>query len=105
MFHAHIYFPLKNIKLAEQFKERIVTERKDVLNVYDLHMGLVGPHKMPMFELNFANNDRNMIEWLDDARGDFPVLVHPVTGDDLVDHTKSAIWLGRELGVFEDKLS
>lgn len=105
MFHAHIYFPLKNIKLAEQLKERIETERKDVLNVFSLHMGLVGPHKMPMFEIHFANDERNLIEWLDEARGEMPVLIHPVTGDDLVDHTEKAIWLGRELGVFEEKLS
>ncbi|MGF1719343.1 DOPA 4,5-dioxygenase family protein [Vibrio kyushuensis] len=105
MFHAHVYFPLKNIKQAEQLKELITAERRDVLQVFPLNMGLVGPHKMPMFEIHFANDERNFIKWLDEFRGEMAVLIHPVSEEELLDHTERAIWLGRELGVFEDKLS
>ncbi|MDW2035809.1 DOPA 4,5-dioxygenase family protein, partial [Vibrio sp. 665] len=44
------------------------------------------------------------LAWLDTIRGDFSVLIHPVSERELRDHTESAIWLGRELGVFEEKL-
>ncbi|OCH76398.1 DOPA 4,5-dioxygenase [Vibrio genomosp. F10] len=105
MFHAHVYFPLKNIAQAEELKNRINAERRDVLTVFPLNMGLVGPHKMPMFEVHFANDDKGFTQWLNQARGDFPVLIHPIGDNDLIDHTEHAVWLGRELGVFEDKLS
>ncbi|MCK6263658.1 DOPA 4,5-dioxygenase family protein [Vibrio sp. ZSDE26] len=104
MFHAHVYFPLKNLKQAENLKARIESERRDVLKVFPLNMGLVGPHKMPMFEIHFSNNERDFIQWLDGVREDLSVLIHPVSEEHLLDHTERATWLGRELGVFEDKL-
>ncbi|NMS01617.1 DOPA 4,5-dioxygenase, partial [Vibrio parahaemolyticus] len=44
------------------------------------------------------------LAWLDTIRGDFSVLIHPVSEEELLDHTERAIWLGREIGVFEEKL-
>ncbi len=104
MYHAHVYFTLLQAKAAEEFRSKISAERDDVTEVFPLVKRLVGPHKLPMFELNFVDNSQGIIEWLDENRGQFDVLVHPVTGDDIVDHSDSAVWLGRELGVFEDKL-
>ncbi|MBW3696137.1 DOPA 4,5-dioxygenase [Vibrio sp. T187] len=106
MYHAHVYFALRNVEPAEALRKRIIAERKDVLETFPLVQRLVGPHKMPMFEMHFLNNDHKIIEWLDEARGDMSVLIHPVTGgEETLDHTERAIWLGRELGVFEETLS
>ncbi|USD42777.1 DOPA 4,5-dioxygenase [Vibrio sp. SCSIO 43135] len=105
MFHAHIYFALKNLDSIKQLRNRIQSERNDVLQVFEPVNRLVGPHKMPMMELHFADNSRNFIEWLDEARDGMSVLIHPVSDEHLLDHTERAVWLGRELGVFEEKLS
>ncbi|MDN3616654.1 MAG: DOPA 4,5-dioxygenase family protein [Vibrio gallaecicus] len=106
MFHGHVYFGLRNAQLAEDFRQKLIQERKDAIEVFPLVQRLVGPHKMPMFEIHFKNNDNNLIEWLEAERGDMSVLIHPVTGgEELLDHTERAIWLGRELGVFEETLS
>ncbi len=105
MFHAHVYFALRHIDHAKALHKKITNERKDVTAIFPLINHLVGPHKMPMFELHFSNNDRNIIEWLESERGDMPVLIHPVSSDQLLDHTERAIWLGRELGIFEETLS
>jgi len=105
MFHAHVYFALKHIEDAKALHNKITQQRKDVSAIFPLVHHLVGPHKMPMFELHFANNDRGLIEWLEENRGDMPVLIHPVSEEAVLDHTERATWLGRELGVFEEKLT
>ena len=106
MYHGHVYFALRNAEQAEALRQKIITERKDILEVFPLVQRLVGPHKMPMFEMHFANKDSGIVEWLEQGRGDMAVLVHPVTGgEETLDHTVRAIWLGRELGVFEETLS
>lgn len=106
MYHGHVYFPLRFAEQAETLRQKILSERKDVIEVFPLVQRLVGPHKMPMFEIHFANKESGILEWLEQERGDMSVLIHPVTGgEETLDHTERAIWLGRELGVFEDTLS
>ncbi|MDF4652756.1 DOPA 4,5-dioxygenase family protein, partial [Vibrio parahaemolyticus] len=50
MYHAHVYFPLREQDKAQALNEIIRQERQDVLRVFPLVGRLVGPHKMPMFE-------------------------------------------------------
>ncbi|EGQ9807212.1 DOPA 4,5-dioxygenase [Vibrio parahaemolyticus] len=104
MYHVHVYFPLQQLEKAQTLNEIIRQERQDVLRVYPLVDRLVGPHKMPMFEMHLESISEEFLAWLDTIRGDFSVLIHPVSERELRDHTESAIWLGRKLGVFEEKL-
>ncbi|MBD1557599.1 DOPA 4,5-dioxygenase family protein [Vibrio sp. S9_S30] len=104
MFHAHVYFGLNNIAKADALRKKIRKERQDAVAVFELVEKLVGPHKMPMFEFHFKDDSEGIIDWLDNARGDMSVLIHPVSSEPLLDHTERAIWLGRELGVFEEAL-
>lgn len=104
MYHAHIYYPLIHEQKAQQLSDLIREQRQDVLRVFPLVNRLVGPHKMPMFELHMESVSDEFVSWLDAYRGDFSVLIHPVSEEELIDHTVRAIWLGRELGIFEDKL-
>ncbi len=105
MFHAHVYFGLNNLAKADALRKKIRKERQDVVAVFELVKRLVGPHKMPMFEIHFKDDSDGIIDWLDKERGDMSVLIHPVSNEHLLDHTERAIWLGRELGVFEETLS
>ncbi|EJK2113348.1 DOPA 4,5-dioxygenase [Vibrio navarrensis] len=102
MFHAHVYYPLNRRSDAAELHEKIRRERKDVLQIFPLVERLVGPHKMPMFELHFRDNQKGLIEWLDTQRGGFSVLIHPVSEEELLDHTERAQWLGTNLGIFEE---
>lgn len=104
MYHIHVYFPLQQQDKAQALNEIIRQERQDVLRVFPLVCKLIGPHKMPMFELHVESISDEFIAWLDTIRGGFSVLIHPVSENELRDHTERAIWLGRELGVFEEKL-
>ncbi len=104
MYRAHVYFPLRQQDKAQALNEIIRQERQDVLRVSPLVGRLQGPHKMPMFEIHLASLSEEFIAWLDVIRGDFSVLIRPVSEQELLDYTDHAIWLGRELGVFEEKL-
>ncbi|HAS8155840.1 DOPA 4,5-dioxygenase family protein [Vibrio vulnificus] len=105
MFHAHVYYPLIRRQDALKIHQQIRNERHDVTAIFPLVDRLVGPHKMPMFELHFHDNQHGLIEWLDAHRGDLSVLIHPVSDEHLLDHTERAHWLGKELGIFEETLS
>ncbi|MCG2837299.1 DOPA 4,5-dioxygenase family protein [Photobacterium sp. WH77] len=100
MFHAHVYFDLPQLDLAEQVRQRIIAERKaDILAIYPLVPRLVGPHDKPMFEMHFADNQTGFIDWLDQHREGLSVLIHPVSENELNDHTIHARWLGKQLPV------
>jgi DOPA 4,5-dioxygenase len=53
----------------------------------------VGPHPDPQFEVHFQEADLNKIVPVLKSSG-LTVLVHPLTRDDLADHTTLAHWIG-----------
>jgi DOPA 4,5-dioxygenase len=60
-----------------------------------LHQKPVGPHPQWSRQIDFeARTYPDLIEWLDAHRQGLTILVHGDTGDDLVDHTTHAWWLG-----------
>lgn len=59
------------------------------------HCKPVGPHPCWSCQLAF-NSDRfaELVAWLSLNRNGLNILLHPLTGDDLQDHTAHAGWLG-----------
>ena len=53
----------------------------------------VGSHPDPQFEVHFLEADLNKIVPVLKSSG-LTVLVHPLTRDDLADHTTLAHWIG-----------
>ena len=45
-----------------------------------------------------------MIIWLLENRGGLTVFIHPITGDDILDHTDHAIWLGNQVELNYERL-
>ncbi|KDM91723.1 DOPA 4,5-dioxygenase family protein [Photobacterium galatheae] len=100
MFHAHVYFDLSQQALAEQVRQKIMVERTDdILAIFPLVPRRVGPHDKPMFEMHFADNRTGFVDWLDQNRAGLSVLIHPVSANELADHTVHASWLGQQLPV------
>jgi DOPA 4,5-dioxygenase len=56
----------------------------------------VGPHPIPQFEVHFLDDDRAEIVAMIEASG-LRALVHPLTDDDLADHTVLGHWIGEPL--------
>lgn len=53
----------------------------------------VGPHPLPQFEVHFVGSAEPAVRDLIAASG-LPALIHPLTDDDLADHTGLAHWIG-----------
>ena len=103
-YDAHVYYPLNSRALAEAMRAQAVAELQGV-RVSSLVDRNVGPHPMPMFQLQFLPERlAEIIPWLMKNRRDLAVLVHEVTGDDPRDHTKGALWMGRVLELDMSKL-
>lgn len=103
-YDAHIYYPLNKREVAVALQAKAIAELEGV-KVYPLVDRNVGPHPMPMFELQFPPLlHSEVITWLLANRGELPVLVHENTGDDPRDHSVGALWMGRVLELDFSKL-
>ncbi|WP_461535117.1 DOPA 4,5-dioxygenase family protein [Spongorhabdus nitratireducens] len=97
-YHAHIYFDAETLEHATRMR----SDAEQALNVKvgRLHQKLVGPHTRWSCQLLFSHKEFDqVIPWLDQQRKDLSILVHPVTGDDLQDHTEYAYWLGDSVDI------
>jgi aromatic ring-cleaving dioxygenase len=94
-YHAHIYFGPQTVEQAKALAMQAGEQFK--VAVGRVHEKLVGPHPQWSVQLAFSRNEFDrLIPWLDEHRGSLDVFVHGVSGDDIVDHTEYAYWLGNE---------
>jgi DOPA 4,5-dioxygenase len=105
-YDAHIYYTVETRATAEALQERVASELAGApILIGELIDRGVGPHPLPMFELNFPKAEfERMLLWLIRNRGPLTVLVHEVTGHDLRDHSQGAIWLGPPVPLDESQL-
>jgi aromatic ring-cleaving dioxygenase len=100
-YHAHIYFEPGERAAADRLRQRLsevkgVREFASVLFVGELRDQPVGPHPKGQFEIHFFADALPQVTGLLRATG-LTVLVHPLTDDDLADHTSLGQWLGEPL--------
>ncbi len=97
-YHAHIYFHEGTRASALQLRAAIEEKFGKALILHSVAEGPRGPHVWPMFGVDIpVGLLTEVLELLFFRRGPHSVLVHPVTGDDLRDHTQHALWLGTPL--------
>jgi DOPA 4,5-dioxygenase len=94
-YHAHIYYTdvdrAAAIALRDQF-----SANPDILFTGAMTDRGVGPHPIPQYEVHFLEETRDSVIASIEATG-LRALVHPLTGDDLADHTTLAHWIGEPL--------
>ena len=100
-YHAHIYYVPERRPVAEDLQRRLkqakaTREIAQLLFVGELRDGKVGPHPIPQFEIHFRKQALPAIRPVLEASG-LTVLVHPLTDDDLADHTRLAQWIGEPI--------
>lgn len=100
-FHAHIYFTSETKILAQKLHAKIGENyARKLLHFGKLIERPIGPHPAPMFEIDFDNDQfTEIITFLMQNHEDLSVLIHPQTGNDLLDHTTHALWLGKQLNL------
>ena len=102
-YHAHVYYSSKTRPIAERLRAAI-GEQFDV-RLGSWHDEPVGPHPVSMYQVAFASEQfSGLMPWLMLNREGLDVLVHPLTGDSLADHTRFAAWLGSPLPLRLDVL-
>jgi aromatic ring-cleaving dioxygenase len=96
-YHAHVYFTAGTRRIArelqEQLRTRLTHDRAaGLLVVEDLDETAVGPHPLPQFEIHCHQAYLSTLLPMLEA-SPLVSVVHPVTDDDLADHTTLAQWI------------
>ena len=100
-WHAHIYFSADQRPAAERLRDGFSRRTGDedeprILFVGRMTEGKVGPHPIPQFEVHFLERSRDAVAAAIEASG-LRALVHPLTDDDVADHTALAHWIGEPI--------
>ena len=100
-YHAHIYYDAATRAAAAQLHRCLshalaTGDALGLLYVGDMRERPVGPHPQPQFEIHFGEDTLAQVVSTLEATG-LRALVHPLTDDDLADHTTLAHWIGAPL--------
>jgi aromatic ring-cleaving dioxygenase len=102
-YHAHVYYSPQTRAIAARLRAGI-GERFDA-KLGSWHDEPVGPHPTSMYQVAFASEEfAGLVPWLMLNREGLDVLVHPLSGDSVADHTQFALWLGTPLPLRLDVL-
>ncbi|MDD7804531.1 MAG: DOPA 4,5-dioxygenase family protein [Endozoicomonas sp. (ex Botrylloides leachii)] len=94
-YHAHVYFELNPDDADRAHRVCQKAAALFPLSVGRLHTKPIGPHPKGSCQLAF-NPDLlgSVLHWLIENRNNLTVFIHTITGDDYLDHTDNAFWLG-----------
>jgi len=98
-YHAHIYYSNDERPLALSLRDKLRSALpgdplSELRFVGELRDHKVGPHITSQFEIHFDERLLPVVE-VELARSGLRILIHPLTLDDLGDHTYLARWIGR----------
>lgn len=91
-YHAHIYFDPTERPAAAALRDSFANDPA-ILFVGEMTDGVVGPHPIAQYEVHFLARSEEDVVAAITATG-LRALVHPLTDDDLADHTTLARWIG-----------
>ena len=96
-YHAHIYFDDGERPAAEKLRNDFLLQLgADVLFVGRMTESRSGPHPIPQYEVHFLEPSLGSVVASIQESG-LRALVHPLTDDDVADHTHLAQWIGKPL--------
>ena len=100
-YHAHIYYSAQQRPAAEALRDRFIHQADDPREPPILFVGRmmdtgVGPHPMAQYEIHFLKRSLEAVLAQIGSSG-LRALVHPLTDDDLADHTTLGQWIGEPL--------
>lgn len=98
-YHAHIYYSAEERPVALRLRDRLRAARQDdplsaLRFVGELRDHKAGPHITSQFEIHFDERLLPAVE-AELKRSGLRVLIHPLTLDDLGDHTYLGRWIGQ----------
>jgi DOPA 4,5-dioxygenase len=107
-WHAHVYYDRDSWGIAELLHQQLSDmlmrgSCPGLVLVGQMYDRGVGPHPQPQFEIQFYESAVPRITELLKGTG-LTSLIHPLTDDDLADHTTLAQWLGEPIPLDESVL-
>ena len=107
-WHAHVYYDKANWDIAQLLHQQLCDMLTsgvfpDLVLVGQMYEQPVGPHLQPQFEIQFYESAVPRITGILMDVG-LTSLVHPLTDDDVADHTTLAQWIGNPLPLDESVL-
>lgn len=107
-WHAHIYYEKESWDRAhllhQEFSDMLAGGTfPGLVLVGKMYESGVGPHLQPQFEIQFYESAVPRITEILEAAG-LTSLIHPLTDDDVADHTTLAQWVGDPLPLDESVL-
>ena len=94
-YHAHVYFSPEERGAAEELRAKFQAD-PEILFVGRMTEGKAGPHPIPQYEVHFLRKSLEGVQSALHASG-LRALVHPLTTDDVADHTSLGEWIGEPL--------
>ena len=94
-YHAHVYYLDDERAEAEALRRRFTADTQ-ILFVGRMTDRGVGPHPIAQFEIHFLAPARPAVIAAIEATR-LRALVHPLTDDDLADHTELGHWIGERV--------
>jgi len=95
-YHAHLYYDPETRPTAARLRTAIGGRFQGRIGSW--HDEPVGPHPVAMYQVAFAVEEfPAFVPWLMLNREGLNILVHPLTDDNVADHTRFALWLGTPL--------
>ncbi|HZG32093.1 MAG TPA: DOPA 4,5-dioxygenase family protein [Sphingopyxis sp.] len=96
-YHAHIYYNPAERTAAGVLREAFGRDPA-ILFVGAMTDGPAGPHPIAQYEVHFLGGAVPAVVAAIEAAG-LRALVHPLTDDDLADHTTLAHWIGEPVAL------
>ena len=100
-YHGHIYYSAQQRPAAEALRDHFIGQTglgngPHILFVGRMMDSGVGPHPIAQYEIHFL---KHSLEYVlsDIGASGLRALVHPLTDDDLADHTNLGHWIGEPL--------
>ncbi len=91
-YHAHIYYNPAERPAAAALRDDF-SDDPAILFVGAMTDGAAGPHPIAQYEVHFLARSQAAVVAAIEATG-LRALLHPLTDDDLADHTTLARWIG-----------
>jgi aromatic ring-cleaving dioxygenase len=100
-YHAHVYYDVANRVGSESLRDLFIELSAEGSNPQISFVGMmvdrpIGPHPIPQYEVHFRAEARAKVITMIEAAG-MRALVHPLTDDDLADHTTLGHWIGEPI--------
>jgi aromatic ring-cleaving dioxygenase len=102
-YHAHIYYDNDTSAVAQKLHDTLAANFP--VEVGQLRDDPVGPHPVSQFAVIIKPEQfQTVVPWLMFNREGLDILVHPLTDDQVDDHSVYALWLGMPIELKLDVL-